>query len=64
MATDHITCPECGEEIGSTDEMDVEEVQEIRSKPRGGIGYGDATRNLYLCKNCRKPLGVGTRGTE
>jgi DNA-directed RNA polymerase subunit RPC12/RpoP len=61
MATDTIECPDCGAEIDSEDQVDVEEVSEIESRPRGGIGYGPATKNLYLCKNCKKPLGVGNR---
>ncbi|WP_142861090.1 hypothetical protein [Salinigranum halophilum] len=61
MATASIQCPECGETIESTDQMDVEEVREVTSKPQGGIGYGEATQNLYLCANCRKPLGIGRR---
>jgi DNA-directed RNA polymerase subunit RPC12/RpoP len=64
MAADSIQCPECGETIESMTQMDTEEVQEITSKPKGGLGYGEATQNLYLCKNCRKPLGVGARGGE
>lgn len=61
---DTIECPECGSEFESVEQMDVEEVQEITSKPRGGIGHGDATQNLYLCKKCRKPLGIGSRRNE
>jgi uncharacterized protein with PIN domain len=64
MAGDSIQCPECGETIESLDQMDSEEVREVEPKPKGGIGYGKATQNLYLCKSCRKPLGVGTRGNE
>jgi uncharacterized protein with PIN domain len=64
MAIETIDCPECGAAIESLDEMDTEEVTEIETRPRGGIGYGEATRNLYLCKNCRKLLGVGPRGSE
>ncbi|AUV81966.1 hypothetical protein C2R22_10165 [Salinigranum rubrum] len=64
MATETIDCPECGATIESLDEMDAEEVPEIETRSRGGIGYGEATRNLYLCKSCRKPLGIGRRGNE
>lgn len=64
MVTESVQCPECGELIESMDQIDTEEVQEITSKPKGGIGYGEATHNLYLCKNCRKPLGVGTHANE
>ena len=64
MATDTIECPECGETIESEDHVDVQEVREIRSKPRGGIGYGVAPDNLFLCKNCTNPLGVGRLDRE
>jgi DNA-directed RNA polymerase subunit RPC12/RpoP len=61
MATETVECPDCGATIESEDHVDVEEVREIESRPKGGIGYGSATRNLYLCKNCKNPLGVGRR---
>jgi hypothetical protein len=63
MASDDtgIECPGCGATIDSEDGVEIEEVREIDSGPHGGIGYGDATRNLFLCANCRKPLGVGRR---
>jgi DNA-directed RNA polymerase subunit RPC12/RpoP len=64
MATEQIECPECGAEIESMDQLESEELHEIHSTPKGGIGYGEATRNLYLCTNCRKPLGVGRGGAE
>ncbi len=64
MATETIDCPECGATFESLDEMDTEEVTEIETRPRGGIGYGEATRDLYLCRDCRKPLGIGRRGNE
>jgi hypothetical protein len=64
MAPDSIECPDCGATVGSRDDVDVEETREIEDRPRGGIGYGDATRNLFLCKNCKNPLGVGSRDSE
>lgn len=64
MATDSIECPECGANIESMDHVETQEVREVESRPRGGIGYGESTENLFLCKQCRKPLGVGRRGNE
>ncbi|WP_372910866.1 hypothetical protein [Salinigranum sp.] len=61
---DSIECPECGATMDSLDQMETEEITEIEEKPRGGIGYGQATQDLYLCRKCRKPLGVGRRGNE
>jgi len=55
---DTITCPECDAEVESLDDLEKhEEVHEV-------AGDGDSielfgTRDLYLCKGCRKPLGVG-----
>jgi Fe2+ or Zn2+ uptake regulation protein len=61
--TNTIECPDCGATIDSEDQLEVEEVPELQRR-QGGIGYGDATQNLFLCKKCRKPLGVGRRGNE
>lgn len=61
MASDTVECPDCGATIESEDHVEVQEVKEIESRPRGGIGYGERTNDLFLCKNCKKPLGVGSR---
>ena len=61
MASDTVECPDCGAQIESEDQVEVQEVREIESRPKGGIGYGTETNNLFLCKDCKKPLGVGRR---
>lgn len=61
MASDSVECPDCGAQIESEEHVEVQEVSEIESRPKGGIGYGEATSDLFLCKNCKKPLGVGKR---
>lgn len=55
---DTLTCPGCGEEIHSTDEVEVQEdVPEVEvNEDRSFNLYGN--RDLFLCKNCKKPLGM------
>lgn len=56
--TDTLSCPECEEEIESTDELeDGGEVAEIEADDDGSITLFE-NRDLFLCKNCKKPLGM------
>lgn len=55
---DTITCPDCGEVAESADDLVAgESVPEVETTDTGSINlYGN--RNLFLCSNCRKMLGV------
>lgn len=55
---DTLTCPECGAEIDSADQLEHEhEVAEVELEDSGSISlYGN--RDLYMCKNCKRTLGV------
>lgn len=54
-------CPECGNDIESADDF-VQEgtVEEVESDGDSFSLYGNK-RDLFLCKGCRKPLGVGKK---
>ena len=53
-----LSCPDCGEEIESAADLEVEgAVTEIETDD-GGIHLFE-NRDLFRCKGCRKPLGVG-----
>lgn len=55
---DSVTCPECGAEVESMDELEKDhEVAEIEADDDGFNHYGN--RDLFLCKGCKEPLGVG-----
>lgn len=55
---DKIDCPECGKEIESADELEKHgEVHEIETDDDSFSLFGN--RDLFLCKDCKKPLGVG-----
>lgn len=55
---DTLTCPECGTDIESADQLeDGPEVAELETDDDGSIHlYGK--RDLFLCENCRNPLGL------
>jgi hypothetical protein len=57
--TDNLSCPECGASVESKDELVAEhEVSEIEFEDDGSLNlYGN--RDLYLCEECKKPMGVG-----
>jgi uncharacterized membrane protein YvbJ len=60
---DTLTCEECGHEIESTDGLEAKEVPEIEAEESGSFSlYG--SNDLFLCKNCRKPLGVRRRSEK
>ena len=56
--TDTVTCSDCGTDAESTDDVEVvEDIDEIE------VGDDDSfdlfgKRDLFLCKECRNPLGV------
>lgn len=56
--TDTLECPECEASIDSTDDLETEgEVVEIEPEDDGSFQLYE-NHDLFLCKNCRKPLGV------
>jgi len=60
---DTLTCDECGHEIESTDDLEEKEVPEIEAEENGSINLW-GSNDLYLCKDCRKPLGVRRRSAK
>ena len=62
-----ITCPDCGKEITSKDELEKgEHVHELEfvvddERPEGPPDvYGRTAKDLYLCKGCGRPLGIAS----
>ena len=55
---DTLTCPECGTDAESMDDLETgHEVAETEPQEDGSLNlYGN--KDLYLCKGCKKPLGV------
>ena len=55
---EELTCPDCGKEIESTDDIEeAEELTEIKTDGKGVSPYRDKTGNMFLCKGCKRPLG-------
>lgn len=55
---DKLTCSECNKQIESADELERQETNEIEVEDDGSFSlYGND--DLFLCKSCKKPLGVG-----
>jgi hypothetical protein len=55
---DSLSCPECGNEVESTDELEAgHDVSEIEMEDDGSISVYEK-RDLFLCKDCKNPLGV------
>ncbi|MDS0260591.1 hypothetical protein NDI56_14385 [Haloarcula sp. S1CR25-12] len=53
-----MTCPGCGNDIESTDDLEESEaVTEIDTEGGTVTPYGDKTGDLFLCKACKRPLG-------
>jgi hypothetical protein len=53
-----LNCPECGTDIDSTDDLEAaDEVTEIEPDEDGSFQLYE-NHDLFLCKSCRKPLGV------
>ena len=57
---DTLTCDECGNEIESADDLEQTEITEVEPQENGKLNLYGRT-NLFLCKECRKPLGVTPR---
>jgi len=55
---DTLSCPECGEEVDSEEQLEREhDVPEVEIDDDGGVTLFE-NRDLFLCKNCKKPLGM------
>jgi hypothetical protein len=56
--SDTLSCPECETEIDSIDGLERGgEIAEIEGDDDGSISlFGN--RDLFLCRNCRRPLGM------
>ncbi|MFQ3285551.1 MAG: hypothetical protein ACI9TI_000944 [Natronomonas sp.] len=56
--SDTITCSGCGEEVDSIEQLgESHSVPEIEAEEDGSISlFGN--RDLFLCKNCKNPLGM------
>ena len=53
-----VSCPDCGAEFEKIDELEKGgELPEIESGEGGTINLFE-NRDLFLCKNCKNPLGV------
>lgn len=56
--TDTVTCSECGMKAESKDDVEIEhDIDEIEIDDDNGFNLF-AKRDLFLCKECRNPLGV------
>ena len=54
---DTLACPECGTEVESADDLETgSSVPEVETTEDGGVRLF-RNRDLFLCKNCKKPLG-------
>lgn len=57
---DTITCPECGDEAESIEELEEAHKHEVPTFDVDEDGeftvYGN--NDLYMCKNCKNPLGT------
>ena len=53
-----LTCSECGADHETIDDFEAESVTEIEAEADGEFALHE-NRDLYLCKNCRKAMGVG-----
>ncbi len=55
--SDTVSCPDCGTEIESADDLEQEDVPEIETHDDGSITLFE-NNDLFLCKGCKKPLGM------
>lgn len=55
---DSLQCPECGQETETADDLDRDRaVPEVEMDDDRSIHLFE-NRDLFLCKNCKNPLGV------
>ena len=55
---DTVTCPECGETVDSVEQLETNHaVPEIEENDDGSVSLFENS-DLFLCKNCKSPLGV------
>lgn len=55
---DTMSCPDCGNEIESTDDLEAgEELTEVATENGTVSPYRDRTGDLFLCGGCKRPLG-------
>lgn len=54
---EQMECPECGNEIESTEDLEQTEVPEFETDDDSFSLHGST--DLFLCSGCRKPMGVG-----
>lgn len=56
--SDTLSCPECGTSVDSIDDLEVEKaVPEVEPEDDGSFNLFEK-RDLFLCADCRNPLGV------
>ena len=54
---DTLTCPECGKDVESADELESgHEVAEVEIEDDGSFSLFE-NHDLFLCKDCKNPLG-------
>ncbi len=57
---DEMSCPECGADVETTDDLEeAGTVEELEPKADGTFEFYGNKRDLFRCADCRKPLGVG-----
>ena len=55
---DSFSCPECGKQVEPSDDLTEQKIDEVDVEDEGKITlYGN--RDLFLCKECKTPMGVG-----
>lgn len=56
---DTLHCPDCETEIDSADDLETSsDVPEVDVEEDGSFSLFE-NRDLFLCKSCKRPLGVG-----
>ncbi|MFC7116211.1 hypothetical protein ACFQH2_16420 [Natronoarchaeum sp. GCM10025703] len=53
-----LTCSECGAEHETIDDFETDSVREFEVEEDGSFSLYE-NNDLFLCKDCRKPMGVG-----
>lgn len=54
-----LSCPQCGETVESTDDLESEEIQELDVDEDGSVSVYSGNRTFYRCRSCRNAMGVG-----